>query len=132
MDWLDDLAFGLSGYCVCFRLRTNAGVYADDARTPEIQSLSTPLVQYFCICSGGGTLSGRTMRKPTNWASEKYQTLFGNCGSCIFQERSEPRRAALRHMVASSSHEPPRTACGYGLVALFHGSTVPPLLAHCL
>ena len=77
-----------------------------------IQSRSTPLVQYFCICSADGTFNGRTTRKPTNWASEKYQMLLGNCGSCIFQERSEPRRAALRHITASSSQEPPRTECG--------------------
>src|SRR5690349_798059 len=92
----------------------------------EIQSRSVPLVQYLCICSGVGTFKGRTMRKPTHCASEKYQMLLGNCGSCIFQVRSEPRRAALRQAAASSSHEPPRTACGYGLVALFQGSMIGP------
>src|SRR5512137_2197591 len=97
---------------VCLRVQSKAALHTDAARTPGIQSRSTPLVQHFCIISGGGTLSGRTMRNPTNCASEKYQTLLGNCGSCIFQERSEPRRAALRHIVASSSHEPPRTECG--------------------
>src|SRR5438045_3106419 len=84
----------------------------DEPGATEIQSLSTPLVQSFCICSGGGTLRGRTMRKPTHCASEKYQTLLGNWGSCAFHERSEPRRAALRHIPASSSQEPPRTECG--------------------
>src|ERR1039458_2820017 len=93
-----------------FELQPKAGLLTDEERRRLIQSLSTPLVQYFCIWSAGGALSGRTMRKPTHWASEKYQTLLGNCGSCIFQERSEPRRAALRHFTASSSHQPPLAA----------------------
>ena len=40
--------------------------------------------------------SGRTTRKPTNFASVRYQMLCGICGSCIFQSFVEPRRAALR------------------------------------
>src|SRR6266487_2468443 len=90
-------------------LRAVKAAFKARAYPNTIQSLSTPLVQYFCICSGGGTFNGRTMRKPTHCASEKYQTLLGNCGSVIFQARSEPRRAALRHMIAWSSQEPPRT-----------------------
>src|SRR5690606_21929587 len=87
-------------------------------------SRSTPLFQYLYISSAVGTFSGRTTRKPRNCASVWYQMLLGSCGSWIFQFLSEGRRAALRRRVgSSSSHEPPRAVCGYGLVATFHGST---------
>src|SRR5271170_3827111 len=62
------------------------------------------------------------IRNPRNCASVWYQMLLGNWGSCIFQERSEPRRAELRNMFGSSCHEPPRTECGYGFVAFSQGS----------
>ena len=55
-------------------------------------------------CSSGT----HTTRKPTNCASEKYQMLLGNCGSCIFHARSEPRRAALRHSRAGRRNCPDR------------------------
>src|SRR5262245_11717830 len=54
-----------------------------------------------------------TTRKPTNVASVCHQRLFGFCGSRRLHASSEPRRAALRSRGGSSSHEPPRTTCGY-------------------
>src|SRR5882724_1108896 len=85
-------------------------------------SFSTPLFQYFCASSAVGTFNGRTMRKPRNCASVWYQMLFGSCGSWIFHVASEARRMAQRSLAgSSSSQEPPRATCGYGLLALFHG-----------
>ena len=70
--------------------------------------------------------SGRTTRKPTNSASVKYQMLCGICGSCCFQSLFEPRRAALRSCSGSSSHEPPRTACGYSFGREWPAGSSPP------
>src|SRR6266566_3687634 len=113
-------------------LRSSIFYLRSSFATPRVYSFSTPLVQYFANSSAVGTWSGRTMRKPTILASVRYQMLLGNCGSCIFQLRSEPSRAPLRKAGGSSSQEPPRTECGYGLVALFQGSVTTPFWAQAL
>ena len=53
-----------------------------------------------------------TTRKPTNVASVCHQRLLGFWGSRRLQASIDDRRAALRSRAGSSSHDPPRTACG--------------------
>src|SRR5262245_41285049 len=43
-----------------------------------------------------GSIRGRIIRNPTCMASVKCQMLCGSQGSCCFQARVEPTRAALR------------------------------------
>ena len=64
-----------------------------------------PLFQNLFTSSGVGDFSGRTMRKPRNCASVRYQMLLGSCGSCCFHDLSEARRAELRRRSTESSQE---------------------------